>query len=53
MAQKKNNMPKQRNSAAYALAVSRSGTGTHGKSKKAQRRKDTVEFKKQIRGYSE
>lgn len=46
-------MPKQRNAAAFALAVNRSGSGRHEKTTKAKRRKAAVVFKKQMESYDE
>lgn len=44
-------LPKHRNEFAYALATSKSGRGAHGKTKKAQRRKDKIDFKREVDKY--
>jgi hypothetical protein len=46
-------MPKQRNAAAYALAVNRSGGGRHEKTTKAKRRQTKVDFKKHMGAHDE
>jgi len=47
----KKKLPKHRNEFAYALATSRPGRGAHGKTKKAQRRKDKMDFKREVNKY--